>query len=205
MTLPSNTFRRLPAYLHYLKRLPQSQTNVSATTIAVALELGEVQVRKDLSSVSGAGRPRTGYDRLELIRTLEGALGYSQIKKAVIIGAGKLGEALMCYGGFFDYGLDIIAAFDIKPDTKSVNGKPVYKLDEFTKFCKEENVKIGIITVPAEYAQETCDLMCEGGIKGIWNFAPIHLNVPSGILVQEENMASSLAILSNQLQSVLNK
>lgn len=205
MRLPSNTFKRLPAYLHYLKRLPQQQTNISATTIAVALELGEVQVRKDLSSVSGAGRPRTGYGRLELIRTLEEALGYSQVKKAVIIGAGKLGEALMCYEGFIEYGLDIIAAFDIKHDTKSVNGKPIYNLEKFEQFCKDENVKIGIITVPAEVAQETCDLMCSGGIKGIWNFAPIHLSVPSDILVQEENMASSLALLSNQIQSVLNK
>lgn len=205
MTLPSNTFKRLPAYLHYLKRLPEKQTNVSATTIAVALELGEVQVRKDLSSVSGAGRPRTGYDRLELIRTLEEALGYSKVKKAVIIGAGKLGEALMCYEGFIEYGLDIIAAFDIKQDTKSVNGKPVYDLKNFSQFCKDEDVNIGIITVPAEAAQQTCDLMQEVGIKGIWNFAPIHLTVPNDILVQEENMASSLALLSNKMQSVLNK
>ena len=114
MKLSTGLLRRLPLYLRYLQSLDESVVNISATTIANALQFGEVQVRKDLGAVSGKGRPKTGYDRLLLIETLYDYLGYNRTKKAVIFGAGKLGNALMSYSGFDDYGLKIVAAFDVK-------------------------------------------------------------------------------------------
>ena len=200
MKISISTLRRLPIYLNYLKQLPEDQVNISATAIATALRYGDVQVRKDLGAVSGAGKPKVGYNRTELIETLEHFLGYREVKKAVLVGAGKLGEALMGYGGFRDYGLDIVAAFDNRNFGQQVSGKMIYSVDELPEFCRKENIKIGVITVPYFAAQQVADLMYESNIKAIWNFAPIHLNLPSDILVHDENMAASLALLTKQLE-----
>lgn len=200
MKISISTLRRLPVYLNYLKQLPEEQINISATAIATALRYGDVQVRKDLGAVSGAGKPKVGYNRVELIETLERFLGYREVKKAVLVGAGKLGEALMGYGGFRDYGLDIVAAFDNRNYGQEVSGKKIYNITELRDFCQKENIKIGVITVPHFAAQEVADLMYESEIKAIWNFAPIHLNLPSDILVHDENMAASLALLTKQLE-----
>ena len=199
MKISTGLLRRLPLYLRYLQSLPEETANVSATTIANALGLGDVQVRKDLGAVSGKGRPKTGYDRLLLIETLHDFLGYNKTKNAVIFGAGKLGNALMSYSGFDDYGLRIVAAFDVKNIGMSSSGKPVYPLESFPAFCKQQKIEIGIITVPQSAAQDVCDLITDNGIKAIWNFAPAQLCVPSDVIIHEENMAASLAVLSKQL------
>lgn len=200
MKISISTLRRLPVYLNYLKQLPDRQVNISATAIAAALRFGDVQVRKDLGAVSGAGKPKVGYNRIELIETLERFLGYREAKKAILVGAGKLGEALMGYGGFRDYGLDIVAAFDNRNYGQEVSGKKIYNISELKVFCRREKIKIGVITVPYFAAQQVADLMYESDIKAIWNFAPIHLNLPSDILVHDENMAASLALLTKQLE-----
>lgn len=201
MDISISTLRRLPVYLNYLKRLPESQKNISSTIIAAALKYGEVQVRKDLGLISGAGKPKVGYNRKELIKTLEDYLGYNDVKKAVLVGAGKLGEALMGYRGFQDYGLNIVAAFDVKNVGQTVSGKTIYNIDVLEAFCKKENIEIGIITVPSSAAQEVADRMSACSIRAIWNFAPIYLNLPDDILVHDENMAASLALLTKQLES----
>ncbi|MBE6543834.1 MAG: redox-sensing transcriptional repressor Rex [Ruminococcaceae bacterium] len=191
---------RLTSYLNYLKSLPDPKPeNVSSTVIASALGKGNALVRKDLACVSSSGRPRVGYRTEELIIELEGFLGYDDIKKAVLVGAGKLGGALLGYEGFNEYGVDIIAGFDISPGD-DINGRPIYPMERFKSFCTENRVKIGVITVPAKHAQEVCDLMMESGIMAIWNFAPTHLEVPRNILVKNENMAGSLVMLSSHLQ-----
>lgn len=202
MKISTGLLRRLPLYLRYLQSLPEETANVSATTIANALGLGDVQVRKDLGAVSGKGRPKTGYDRLLLIETLHDFLGYNKIKNAVIFGAGKLGNALMSYSGFDDYGLRIVAAFDVKNIGMSSSGKPVYPLESFPAFCKQQKIEIGIITVPQSAAQDVCDMITDNGIKAIWNFAPAQLCVPSDVIIHEENMAASLAVLSKQLENL---
>ena len=195
--------KRLPGYLAYLKSLPETAPpNISATALANALGMGEVQVRKDLAMVSDGGRPKIGYQREGLIDDIEQFLGYDNTTDAVLIGAGKLGQALMGYKGFDEYGLNILAAFDAKPKaTHSEEGKPIYDVAKLESFCRSHKVLMGIITVPADSAQHVADQLIAGGIKGIWNFAPIHLDVPAGILVQNENMATSLAVLSVHLQA----
>ena len=196
------TLKRLPTYLSYLKALPsEASANISATALAAGLHMGEVQVRKDLALVSDGGRPKIGYNREHLIADIENFLGYGNSNDAVLIGAGKLGRALLGYGGFAEYGLNIVAAFDAN-DTligTTKGGKPIMHLSRLGEVCQRYKIKIGIITVPAEYAQGVCDLLIENGILAIWNFAPKHLNVPDGILVQNENMAASLALLCKHL------
>ena len=195
--------KRLPGYLAYLKSLPDTAPeHISATSLANALGMGQVQVRKDLALVSDGGRPKIGYQRQRLIEDIEQFLGYHNTTDAVLIGAGRLGQALMGYKGFDEYGLNILAAFDVNPAAAEgqVN-KPVYHIDQLEQFCRTNMVLMGIITVPAEYAQGVADKLIAGGIKAIWNFAPVHLDVPAGILVQNENMATSLAVLSVHLQA----
>ena len=200
--------KRLPVYLSYLKSLPDSgHTHISATALASALSMGEVQVRKDLATVSSGGRPKVGYLRESLVADLEEFLGYGNSNNAVIIGAGKLGMALMGYSGFAEYGLNIVAAFDTNPALvgQESSGKAILALEQLSRFCQEQNIKIGVITVPAERAQEVCDRLIEAGIAAIWNFAPTHLDVPEDILVQNENMAASLALLSKHLKEHMGK
>lgn len=194
--------KRLPAYVAYLKSLPEDgPANISATALAAALSMGEVQVRKDLALVSNGGRPKVGYLRESLIADIERFLGYDNTTEAVLIGAGKLGRALMGYSGFAEYGLEIVAAFDESRelDGQAESGKPIYPMEKLSEFCQQKKILMGIITVPAGAAQAVCNQLIDNGIKAIWTFAPTHLDVPEGILVQYENMATSLAVLSVHL------
>jgi len=195
--------KRLPGYLTYLRTLSDSATPyISATSLANALGMGEVQVRKDLAMVSDGGRPKIGYLRESLIEDIEQFLGYDNTTDAVLIGAGKLGQALLDYHGFDAYGLNILAAFDSNPTAeKTDEGKPIYHISQLQSFCRANKVLMGIITVPTRFAQEVCDQLIACGIKAVWNFAPTHLEVPANILVQNENMATSLAVLSMHLQA----
>lgn len=201
--ISKSVLKRLPGYLTYLKSLPEdSAAYISATSLANALGMGEVQVRKDLALVSEGGRPKVGYHRKSLIEDINQFLGYDNTTDAVLVGAGKLGQALLGYGGFEAYGLNILAAFDINPVTDSTeDGKPILPMEELERYCQARKILMGIITVPAAYAQQVCDKMIACGIKAIWTFAPIHLDVPEHILVQSENMANSLALLSMHLKA----
>ena len=195
--------KRLPGYLAYLKSTQgQDSPYISATALAAALGMGEVQVRKDLASVSDGGRPKIGYLRENLIYDIEQFLGYDNTTDAVLIGAGKLGQALLAYNGFEEYGLNVLAAFDTNPEKETTEGnKPILHIDKLEQFCYAHKVLMGIITVPSEHAQVVADQLIAGGIKAIWTFAPTHLEVPDNILVQYENMATSLAVLSVHLQA----
>ena len=202
-SVSKSVLKRLPGYLNYLKSLPEGTAPyISATALANALDMGEVQVRKDLAMVSDGGRPKIGYPRMQLIDDIEQFLGYDNTTAAVLIGAGKLGQALLGYSGFDAYGLNILAAFDVAPAMeKTEEGKPIYPVSQLESFCRSHKVLMGIITVPQAYAQQVCDQLIGCGIKAIWNFAPVHLDVPEHILVQSENMANSLAVLSMHLRA----
>ena len=205
--ISKSVLKRLPGYLAYLKSIPESASpNISATALAAALGMGEVQVRKDLAMVSDGGRPKIGYRRESLIEDIEQFLGYDNTTDAVLIGAGKLGQALLDYKGFDEYGLNILAAFDQKPTIdQTESGKPVLTMDKLESFCRSHKVLMGVITVPAANAQQVCDQLISSGIKAIWNFTNTHLDVPANILVQNENMATSLAVLSMHLRTQIEK
>ncbi len=200
--LSKATLGRLPQYLSYLKDIPENTAEyVSATVIAATLSLGEVLVRKDLAAVSGAGKPKIGYVIRDLIRDIEACLGSNKRTPAVLVGAGKLGRALLEYDGFMEYGVKIVAGFDNNAETLyfGKNRTPVYSMTDFKQFCEKNGVRIGIITVGAGSAQQVCDEMLAAGIKAIWNFAPCRLDVPDEICLIQENLALSLAYLNSQL------
>lgn len=208
VVISHQAIRRFPYYLEYLKKLkkrdPDENARVSASSMASDLRLYEVLVRKDLAAVSRvAGKPRVGFNVLELIEDIEHFLGYDNLDIAALAGVGNLGHALLSYRGFKEYGLDIAAAFDTNASLhgKAVGDCEVFPMEKMRNLCRRLGIKIGIIAVPHNAAQEVCDLMIESGIKAVWNFAPMHLDVPEGILVQNENMAASLAVLSKYLAS----
>ena len=194
--------KRLPVYLHYIKTLPEHTENISATRMAKDLGLGDVMVRKDLAKVSNGGRRKLGYVREDLIVDIEKFLDFNSTTDAIVIGAGKLGQALLDYCGFEASGLHIVAGFDLHTSKKYTNGgKPIYPITKLAQFCEDNQVAIAIITVPAESAQNVCDELVDCGIRAIWNFAPVHLNVPERIVVQSENLAVSLTALRMQLKN----
>ena len=202
------TIGRLPAYHRYLQeKLAAGEKTVSSTAIAEELHLSAVQVRKDLSAIAReAGKPKLGFTVADLIADIDRFLGYDNLNDAVLVGVGGLGKALAGYGGFKHYGLNIVAAFDADPARigTSIGGIKVFPAEELARLVRRLNVLIGIIAVPKEAAQGAADELVKGGVRAIWNFAPVHLNVPANIAVKNEDMAASLAILSKRLAEILN-
>ena len=201
-TVSRKLLKRLPLYLNYLKSLPEDSPNVSATAMAKALELGHVQVRKDLAKVSETGRRRTGRNRHQLMQDIEEYLNFAEETGTVIVGTGKLGRALLDYIGFEESGLNVMAGFDLLPCTElSPGGKPIYPMTRLEHFCKHYDVHIGVIAVPAESAQSVCDTLVTCGVRAIWNFAPVHLQVPDYVIVKSENLAVSLTSLRVRMKN----
>ena len=198
--LSKQALKRLPVYMSYLKSLDPMETEyISSAAVAEALDMNDVQVRKDLAAVcKSSGIPKKGFIIKDLVNGISDFLGYGNGNDAILIGAGNLGIALMSYRGFDNYGINIVAAFDNRPEV--VDNKKIFDISRLPEMCRKLNVKIGIITVPDSAAQKVCDMLVESGILAIWNFAPTHIKAPEDILVQNENMASSLALLSNHLR-----
>ena len=200
--VPQPALRRLPIYYGYLKQQQEKDIHViSSSTIAEDLNLHPVQVRKDMALTRVSGKPRTGFSVDDLLDDLARMLDYGNMKNAAVVGVGHLGSALLNYRGFSGYGLKLIAAFDRdeKKHGRTVGEAKVYPLDDIKKVVEENDIVIGVITVPMEAAQDITDQLVDAGIKAIWNFAPIQLNVPEGVILQNENIAASLSVLSKRL------
>ena len=195
-SIPKATLGRLPQYLEYLRSLPEIRRTISATAIAKALSLGDVQVRKDLASVCGAGKPKIGYETDKLITDIESHLGYERLTNAVLVGAGKLGRALLDYDGFEDFGVKIIAGFDCNETVLTKGTKDILPIRDIDVYCREHDVKIVIITVGGGSAQDVCDKLVQSGIQAIWNFARTDLNLPEDVIVENVHLSESLMRLS---------
>jgi len=179
---------RLLIYLNHLKAMPEQSETVSATVLAKALGLGEVQVRKDLAKISGTGRRRTGRSREQLIRDIERHLELVTQTGTIIVGTGKLSQALLEQDGFAESGLNIMARFDLQPPRdQNDGGKPIYHINRLETFCKYHAVHAGIIAVPPQSAQAVCDCLVACGVRNIWNFASIQLAVPEYVVVRHEH------------------
>ncbi len=197
------TLARMPLYLHFLQEENSKGAQyISSTVIAQNISVSSVLVRKDLALVSSEpGRPRLGFAISRLIVDIEKFLGYDNLSSAIIVGAGGLGKAFLCYEGFKSNGLNIVAAFDVKRELigTKVAGKEILPLSKMAAFVKENNIKIGVITVPKAAAQGVLNEMVEAGIQAIWNFAPAPLRVPKHIVLKTEDLAASLAMLAGKL------
>jgi redox-sensing transcriptional repressor len=205
--IPEPTLRRLPVYYQYLKKA-QSEKNwdyISCTHIGHELSVQPIQVRKDLEITGAVGKPKLGYNVRELISTIEEFLGWNNTTDAFLVGVGNLGAALLGYQGFREYGLNIVAAFDVdeKKVATEIGGKKVLHVNKLPSMIKRMKVKIGILTVPASHAQALADVMVDAGVAALWNFSPVKVNVSPGVVVQHENLAASLVVLSKKLATTL--
>lgn len=200
--ITAQTLSRLPMYFNYLTSLSEEKKkgNISATAIAEALGLNDVQVRKDLASVSRGGRPKVGYAASELIGDISRFLGFENHDGVVVAGMGNLGRAMLEFNGFADYGFDILCGFDCNRELvgTEINGKPVYDIADMADLCRRDNIRIGIITVPEASAQAVCDRMAEAGIEYILNFAAVYITAPKGVTVHNENISLTLAMLARR-------
>lgn len=193
------TLKRLPKYLRILKEKKKENIKfISSTTMSNFLNLNSIQVRKDLALVSkNEGKPGIGFKIDDLIKDIEEFLNLNNATDAVIVGAGKLGQALMNYNEF-ENDINILIAFDT--NEKICDNRKIFYISKMEDLIKRMNIHIGIITVPQNTAQEVCNKMIECGIKAIWNFAPIELKVPKNIAIKNEDLSASLSILLKNLK-----
>lgn len=197
------TLRRLPLYLHLLKQLESDGVlYISSTLIAKQLRFEAIQVRKDLAVTGIIGRPKIGYPVPELIKKIQQFINWDKTMNSVIIGAGALGSALLGYNGFEDSGLKIVAAFDSDPNKigSIIRGRHVYSLNDLDDYIRKEDICVGIITVPAQFAQNICDRLVNAGIKSVWNFTPTVLETPDTVIVKNQDPIRGLAELTYRLK-----
>lgn len=208
VSIPVLTLKRLPQYLELLHRFQkEGNSHVSATRLAEITGVHMTQVRKDLALTGVVGVPKIGHKIAELIEAIEGFLNWNDSSSCFLVGVGRLGAALLGYQELTSKGLSIVAAFDTNPSLcgTSISGTKVYGMERFANLCQRLHIHIGILTVPSDFAQTTADLMIENGIIAIWNFTPVHLKVPQGIIVEDVDMSASLAVLSRRLAERLHK
>ena len=201
---PIPSIQRLPIYLRFLKELRQSgETDISCTQIAEELGQLSVQVRKDLAITGISGRPKVGYQIDDLIRAIEVFLGWDRTTRAFLVGAGSLGSAILGYKGFTSFGLQIIAAFDIDPGKvgKSIHDCQVHHISEMAEMGRGKRIDVGILTVPASAAQSAANLLVKVGVRGIWNYTPIRLELPEHVACEQVKLSASFAVLSRTMIS----
>ena len=198
---------RYPIYLKYLKNLKNSgEVFVFSWMLSKEFNISEEQVRKDFQVVSqNKGLPKIGRPIAQLINDIESFLGYNDVTNAIIVGSGRLGQALLNYEGFEKLGLNILAAFDINPSLigKTICGKTVFSIDKLENLTKRLGVHIAIIATPSDVSVEIAQRLINSGVQAIWNFAPVYLSFPN-VIVENVNLASSLAVLSHKLKNLNN-
>jgi len=200
--IPEPALRRLPWYLAYVGILRERGVEyVSSTQISRDLRVDASQIAKDLSFLDIKGKTRIGYEVSLLEHKLEEFLGFKRQHRAVIVGAGSLGGALMQDSGLTRYGLEIVAGFDVDQSLVGTlkHGLPVYPVEELVGRCRELGAGIGIITVPVEHAQSVADRLVEAGVKAIWNFTPIRICAPGDVVISNTSIYAHLAVMYNRM------
>jgi redox-sensing transcriptional repressor len=204
--IPEGSLRRLPLYHRLLQEMAAAGTPcVSCRILAEGLDLDPTQVRKDIEVTGIVGKPKVGYSTPALMHWIEDFLGWNNSKEAFLAGAGSLGSALMGYQKFRQFGINIIAAFDTDPYKvgEQIHGKEILHVDKLPDLAQRMHIHLGVLATPAVAAQKVADLMVEGGIRAIWNFAPVHLRLPDSIILQNEDLYHSLASLTFKLERQL--
>lgn len=203
MLIPEPSLRRLPWYLSHVKLLhADGQRSVSSTAIAKGVGVDASLVAKDLSYVTLQGRTRVGYKTQEVIQALEEFLGFTATHRAYLFGVGSLGGSLLSDRGLRQFGLEIVAGFDIDPEIvgHNIGEIPVYHIDELRERMQDDDVHIAILTVPIKQAQPMCDQLVEAGFEAIWNFTPVRIRVPEGVVVQNTSMYAHLALIFTRMR-----
>lgn len=201
--IPRKTIYRLSVYLRCLARLKDNNIQtVSSEALAKVAGVKPTQLRKDLAYFGQFGTRGLGYDVSELSKKISDELGTTSLQPVVLVGVGHLGLALLSYRGFEKEGFEIVAAFDAQPKRRRDKEikQQILGMDELKDFIQKNAVKMAILTVPAEAAQEVVNLLVQAGIVGILNFSPIVVSVPEEVMINNVNVAIELENLSYFIQ-----
>lgn len=193
------TIDRLPLYFRTLRHIQEEGIEIiSSEELGRRIGVTPEQIRKDLASFGEFGKKGVGYFVRELIRNIGEILGLHRNWNIGIIGIGHLGWALANYRNFSSLGFNLAAIFDVDLSKVglTINGVEVQHSNALEEVIKERNIHIGVITVPAEQAQKIADRLVGAGVKGIWNFAPLRINVPSHVRIISEDLSVGLSSLS---------
>lgn len=201
--LNTPAIRRMPTYLHKLLKMRlEGKVSVSSTELAEYMNIELIVVRKDIALTGISGQRRVGYDINELIRYIKNYLGWQDTISATLIGAGSLGSALLGYDDFNHYGFGIESVFDADPSKigKEIRGREVFDIATLESRLKNSPPEVAVICVSSAAAQQVADKLVAIGIKYIWNFANVALQVPPGVVVQREVIAGGLAMLGVRMK-----
>lgn len=202
--IPEPALRRLPWYLAYITLLDERGIEyVSSTAISRELNVDASQIAKDLSWLNIKGKTRIGYEVKQLHHELQAFLGFKRRHNAVVLGVGSLGGSLIHDSGLANYGLNIVAGFDINKDIvgKTTCGVPVLDISMLETTITKLNVEVGIITLPVDHAQEGADRLIKAGVKALWNFTPYRIRAPRGIVITNTSIYAHLAVMYNRLDA----
>lgn len=196
--------RRLPKYYRYLGMISDKGIiRVSSQELSDITGLTASQIRQDLNHFGGFGQQGYGYNVEELKTELERIIGINAHYKAVVIGYGNIGKAIYNYKGFKNSGFEMVGIFDHGDKVgKEVNGVKISDLADLKAFLEDEGADIAILAIPKDIAQETADILVEGGIKGIWNFAPIDLKLPNEVVLENVHLDESLYTLTYYMNNL---
>lgn len=197
--IPETTITRLSSYLRVLDKLERMGfDNTASYQLAEELDINDSQVRKDLAYFGQFGKPGMGYETTRLKKEIQKILGLTRKWQVALVGVGNLGSALLAYQGFKKQGFYIIAAFD--NDSKKIGRKKagmiIENIARLKQIIRKEKIEIGIITVPAQAAQEVAELLTKAGIKAILNFAPARISVPKHVRLNNVDLSLRLENLS---------
>ena len=194
--------KRMPKYYRYLGELVKNDVDrTSSKELGEKIGFTASQIRQDLNNFGDFGQQGYGYNVKELHNQIGTILGVGKEYNAVLIGAGNIGQAIANYSRFTDIGLGITAIFDANPKLVGMRIRDVEikDIDELKEYLEENNIDMGILCVPRINAQKVCDVLVNGGVKGIWNFAPIDLHVPETVKVENVHLSESLLTLVYQM------
>ena len=194
--------RRMPRYYRYLGELLDAGVErISSNDLSKRMNVTASQIRQDLNNFGGFGQQGYGYNVKYLYEEIGKILGLNERHNIIVMGAGNLGQALTNYVKFEKRGFKIVGIFDVNPVLKgiSIRGNEICMMEELPQFLKEEKVEIATLTLPKNNAAEVADLLVKNGIKAIWNFAHLDLNVPKDVIVENVHLSESLMRLSYNL------
>lgn len=191
--------RRLPKYHRYLGELMEKDIKrISSYELSKLTGFTASQIRQDFNNFGGFGQQGYGYNVEELYNQLGNILGLDKGYNTIIIGAGNLGQAIANYRNFDNRGFRLVGIFEKNPRYMGLKIRdiPIMDIDELESFSKDQKVDIAVITTPKEAAQEIADKVVSLGVEAIWNFAPVDIKVPEGIVVENVHLSESLLALS---------
>ena len=194
--------KRMPKYYRYLGELVKNDVDrISSKELGEKIGFTASQIRQDLNNFGDFGQQGYGYNVKELHNQIGAILGVGKEYNAVLIGAGNIGQAIANYSRFTDIGLGITAIFDANPKLVGMRIRDVEikDIDELKGYLEENHIDMGILCVPRINAQKVCDVLVNGGVRGIWNFAPIDLHVPETVKVENVHLSESLLTLVYQM------